>query len=159
MRLASFSDFHDGPIYTRYRHHDGYRKRALLFRHFPEPILVVGCGFGFLVQELIELGQQAWGIDASPYAIDNRVTDHAQQADILDPSTWTLGDFATVITEDLLPCLTDNETLTAARNCQLLAPIVVHLVTEQGQAIELNFHSTAEWMRLTNQLTVSLEGM
>lgn len=158
MRLASLQDFYGG-IYTDYRHHEGYAKRALLFRYFPEPILVVGCGFGFLVQELIDLRKQAWGIDAAPYAIENKVNKRVFQSNILDLSGWTLGEVGTVVTEDLLPHLTDNEALIAARNCQALACVVVHMVTEQGQHEELNYHTAGYWMNLTNQPTISLEGM
>lgn len=158
MRLASREDFFNGPIYTQYRHHEGYTKRAQLFRYFPEPILIVGCGFGFMVQELQDLNKQAWGIDAATYAIKNRTTERVLLGNILDLQTINLGAFETIITEDLLPYLTDDEVLTIARNCQALSPIVVHMVTEQGSA-DLNYHSTGHWMTLTNQLTVSLEGM
>lgn len=157
MRLASYEDF-NGGIYTHYRHHEGYAKRARLFRYFPEPILVVGCGFGFLVDEFKSLAKSAWGIDASPWATENRVDERVRLASILDIRSWELGEFATIVTEDLLPYLSDNEALIAARNCQALSPIVVHLVTEQGTA-DLNYHSTGYWMSLTGQLTTSLEGM
>lgn len=157
MRLASRADFY-GHIYTSYRHHEGYAKRARLFRYFPEPILVVGCGFGFLIEEFDRLKKSAWGVDASPYVIENRVHARVREGNILNLSDFNLGRFKTLITEDLLPYLTDEEALIAARNCQALSPIVIHMVTEQGQA-DLNYHSTSDWMRLTNQLTVSLEGM
>lgn len=158
MRLASAADFYDGPIYTQYRHHEGYAKRARLFHYFPEPILVAGCAFGFLVEEFKFLAKASWGIDASEWAIDKRVNERVRLGNILDLSTWTLGQMGTVITEDLLPCLTDDEAVIAARNCQALSPVVVHLVTEQGQT-DLNYHSTGYWMSLINQLTISLEGM
>jgi hypothetical protein len=155
MRLLTPAE--QTTAYTAYRHHAGYARRAALFRHFPEPLLVVGCGFGFLVVELQRLGKQAQGIDASLYAYDCRVTDRVQQVNILsDPSH--LGTFATVITEDVLPWLTDDEAIIAARNCARLAPIVIHLVTEQGQA-NYNYHPAGYWMHLTHQLAVSLEGM
>lgn len=157
MRLASYEDFHGG-IYTDYRHHEGYAKRARLFCYFPEPILVVGCGFGFLVDELINLGKKAWGIDASPYAIENRVNKWVQFGNILDLDGCRLGPFETLATEDLLPHLNNDEVLVAARNCQALSPIVIHMVTERGEA-DLNYRSCAEWMNLTGQLTVTLEGM
>lgn len=157
MRLATQEDFH-GDIYSQYRHHEGYAKRAQLFRYFPEPILVVGCGFGFLLEEFDRLRKPVWGIDASTYCLENRVHQRVRQGNILDLADFTLGQFETLITEDLLPYLTDDEVLTAARNCKALAPIVIHMVTEQGQA-DLNYHSCAYWMNLTQQLTVSLEGM
>ncbi len=157
MRLASQADFYGG-IYAHYRHHEGYAKRARLFKFYPEPLLVVGCGFGFLVEEFDNLGIVAWGIDASDYAIRKSTHPRVRKFDILHLNDWSLGQFGTVITEDLLPCLTDAEVLIATRNCQAIAPIVIHMVTEQGQA-DLNYHSLTEWILLTSQLTVSLEGM
>lgn len=155
MRLASQEEY--ATAYTEYRHHKGYAKRAALFRNFPEPILVVGCGFGFLVVEFEKLGKVAWGMDAAEYADENRVTDRFLPLSVLDDPA-PLGQFATVITEDLLPWLTDEEAKTAANNCAQLGGIVVHLVTEQGEA-DYNYHSCGYWMTLTNQLAVSLEGM
>ena len=154
MRLACAEDFYNGPIYTDYRHHEGYAKRAALFQDFPEPICIVGCGFGFLVQELLKLEKDCWGIDASPYAIENRVTDRVLLGNILDftPEARTL------ITEDMLPYLTDQEARIAAKRCGAKGAIVVHLVTESGEA-DLNYHSLIYWTQLTHQLTVSLEGM
>lgn len=133
-----------------------YARRALLLYRLPDPVLVVGCGFGRLVVELQRLGKVAWGCDASPYAETNRVTDNFLLLDItaVTPS----GHFATAITEDLLPWLTDFEAVTAANNCAAIAPLVLHLVTEQGQA-DYNYHSTGYWMRLLNQLVISLEGL
>lgn len=160
MRLASHADFQNGPIYTRYPlPPEVYAKRARLFHFYPEPILVVGCGFGGLVQALIEDGKQVWGIDASPYAIENRTHARVVLGNILDLSGWQMGQFATLITEDLLPHLTDEEVLVAARNCQAISPIVIHMVTEQGEAKELIYRTAAKCMNLTNQPTVSLEGM
>ena len=156
MRLASPTDFYNGCQYTAYRHHEGYAKRAALFASYPDPILIVGCGFGFLVDELLKLNKDAWGIDAEQWCIDNRVTDRVLKADILQPFS---AHFSVAVTEDLLPCSDDDEALVVARNCAAIAPIVIHLVTEHGQAQELNYHSCVEWTRITQQLTVSLEGM
>lgn len=162
MRLACASDFYNGPIYTHYPLPDEvYDKRARLFYPYPESVLVVGCGFGGLVRAFCDSGKQAWGIDAAQWAIDSRdkrVDKRVFKFNILDLSNWALGQMGTVISEDMLPHLNDNEVLVAARNCQSLGQYVIHLVTEQGQA-DLNYHSTGYWMSLTNQLTVSLEGM
>lgn len=154
MIIASLDEF--SRAYTDYRHHQGYAKRARLLQSFPDPIVVVGCGFGFLVVELQRLNRLAHGIDASGYCYENRVTDNFLQWDILLGPPRIRA--ATVITEDLLPWLTDAEVITCAKNCALLSPLVLHLVTEQGQ-VDYNYHSTGYWMSLTGQLTVSLEGM
>lgn len=154
MIVASSDEF--SRAYSNYRHHEGYAKRAQLFQSFPEPIIVVGAGFGYLVVEFKRLGKQSLGLDASSYCYTHRATESFIQWDILDgPPCMRAG---TVITEDLLPWLTDAEAVTCAKNCSLLSPLVLHLVTEQGQA-DYNYHSTGYWMNLTGQLTVSLEGM
>jgi hypothetical protein len=160
MKLATESDFHGGS-YTAYRHHEGYAKRARLLSTLPSPLLIVGCGFGFTVQELRKLGIIAWGIDASWYAFQNRVCGYVDHGDILASTRIGIlgAQYGTVITEDLLPCLTDDEARVAAINCTALGPLVVHFVTEQGEAPDLNYHSSGYWMTLTQQLTVSLEGM
>lgn len=149
--------------YTEYPLPDTvYAKRAQLFKSFPERIMVVGCGFGHLVSELRKLGKDAWGVDASAWAALSRVDDHAWMSDILDGNNVRLlqgyiGPIATVITEDLLPWLTDEEAVTCANNCSTLGQIVIHLVTEQGEA-DYNYKPTYQWQLLTNQLTCSLEG-
>lgn len=155
MRLATPEDFFNGPIYTHYRHHSGYRKRAELLRHQPQPILIAGCGFGFLVVELLKLNIDAYGSDASRWAIGRRVSERVVYGDILQP----LDHWPMIVTEDLLPHLTDEEARLAAENCRLASDNVLHLVTEQGQAASLNYHSLEDWAQLTRQLVISLEGM
>lgn len=153
MRLASPQEF--ATAYTDYRWHEGYEKRARLLASLPEPMLIVGCGFGFLVAELLKLGRDAFGIDAADYCYEQRVVKPFMQHDIL---RGPFSSHATVISEDLLPWLTDKEARICAKHCALTGPLVLHLVTEQGQA-DYNYHSTGYWMALTNQLTISLEGM
>lgn len=154
MRVASPEEF--TTAYTDYRHHEGYAHRAQLLQHLPEPIIVVGCGFGYLVLEIQRLGKLAHGIDASDYCYNNRVTNNFTQYDILRGPPRLNA--ASVVTEDLLPWLTDAEAITCAENCAQLSPLVLHLVTESGQA-NYNYHSTGYWMSLTKQLNISLEGM
>lgn len=154
MIVASLDEY--SRAYSNYRHHEGYAKRARLLHSLPEPIIVVGAGFGYLVVELEKLNKNALGLDASPYCYENRATESFIQWDILLGPPRIRA--ATVITEDLLPWLTDSESITCAKNCALLSPLVLHLVTEQGQA-DYNYHSTGYWMSLTGQLTISLEGM
>lgn len=159
MMVATPERF-NGTWYTQYRHHEGFAKRARLFATFPGPILVVGAAFGFLVEELLQY-REAYGIDASEWAAE-QAEGRVIIADILtdvEHIKARLGAFATVVTEDLLPSLTDAEAITAATNCAQLGGIVIHLVTEHGEVAELNYHSTGHWMALTNQLAVSLEGM
>lgn len=140
-----------------------YAKRAKLFESYPEPVLIIGCGFGGLVKELRRLGKNAWGMEASEWAVRNRVGDYVWQGDTLDPVdvsmfSTQLGPIATIVTEDLLPWLADEEAITCANSCSTLGQIVIHLVTERGE-VDYNYHSCAYWRNLTNQLTCPLEGL
>src|SRR5687768_147097 len=166
MQLATSERF-NGTWYTHYYHHSGFAKRAQLFVNSPGPILVVGSAFGFLVDELVLLGKTARGIDASDYAITNRTSQLIDSVSIistLQVNSYLLthvGGFGTVITEDVLTCLTDAEAVVAAAKCSLLGSNVVHLVSEPRQVLAegLNFHSLAEWEDMTGQGVISLEGM
>ena len=51
----------------------------------PSTVLDAGCAFGFLVESLRECGIQAFGVDISPYAIQN------VQADIQPFRTYRFG--------------------------------------------------------------------
>lgn len=161
MRLASREEF--AEAYTQYPlPREVYAKRARLFEGFPEKILIVGCGFGLLVSELRNLGKDARGIDASAWAWENRDNEWVWCSDILNASKVDIlrqqhGPFATIITEDLLPWLTEEEVEMCARNCTGLGKIVIHMVTEQGEA-PYNYHPCVYWMALTKQLTCSLGG-
>jgi hypothetical protein len=163
MKLATQERFFNGEWYTHYWHHPGFAKRASRLASFPGPILVVGAAFGYLVKDLLPYGE-AYGIDASEWAVgqvEQSLSDRVILADILTDTEQIreLGPFGCVVTEDLLPCLTDGEAQTAAGVCAELNPLVIHLVTERGEAADLNYHVVAEWASLTGQFTISLEGM
>jgi hypothetical protein len=159
MQLATEQRF-NGTWYTKYRHHKGFAKRAQLLISYPEPILIIGCGFGYLIVELELLGKVAKGLEASDWAVQNRVRNSVKLGSALDVTKISLqAPFASIVTEDLLPCLTDAEVLTLATNCASFTIPVLHLVTEQGAASELNYRPRGEWAELTGQQIMSLEGM
>lgn len=118
---------------TGYREYPYFAERvdALRQRFAPngQVSLVVGCGWGYLVNQAVAAGYDAYGIDASSYAID--------KAKALFPaiaSRFVLGDaltaagmdavsaaaglhgnpprFDLLITEDFLECLSDAEIAT-----------------------------------------------
>lgn len=73
-RLASPADFEAGVLYTDYRRYPFFAVRAdRIVERFPTAnrILVAGCGWGFLVDELIRRGKtNTWGADAAQYCKD-----------------------------------------------------------------------------------------
>lgn len=122
----------EGTGYTRYAFF-GMRLDSLKQRFAPngQKLLVAGCGWGFLVDELLTAGYDAWGCDASAYCVGKAPqvlpaasAARVRQADVLvaaqldamaraaglrgNPPRWDL-----LVTEDLLEMLTDAEIPTA----------------------------------------------
>lgn len=148
MRLASAEDFRDGALYSNYRRYPFFAERAAMIRRRVSPsasVLIAGCGYGYLVDELRKIGVRAWGCDLSPWAVG--------QASQVIPATATfvlLGDvtdtnslntvraaaglpgnqdFALVVTEDVLPMLTDAEIAAALEAVRTVGSAVLHIVT------------------------------
>jgi cyclopropane fatty-acyl-phospholipid synthase-like methyltransferase len=170
-RIASAADFEQGGLYTAYRRYPFFAERAdFLTRRYPElgTVLVVGCGWGYLVDELETRGWDAWGADASAYAIargqaelphlEGRlfradVTD-ARHLDLLMRRTDPPIDrFDLVVTEDLLPALDDDEIARALAALRGVGRTLVHIVTpgdDRGGArhSDLNWKPIAAWRSL-----------
>lgn len=85
-RLASADDFHaryesdgsqvagTGVLYSDYTYSPKFQHRARciasIFPHVAgRKVVVAGCGYGFLVHDLVQLGYDAWGFDGAQYAI------------------------------------------------------------------------------------------
>lgn len=76
-RLATLADFEGGGLYSvPYQKFDYFANRAntILGRYQNAKVLVAGCGWGYLVDELLSRGIDAWGCDASAYATGRAVT-------------------------------------------------------------------------------------
>ena len=74
-----------------------------------DAVLVVGCAFGFLVERLLDLGFDAYGLDASPYVADNLA---AEARDDVVPRVLT---GATLGIDDTAVIAADLEALGAPR--------------------------------------------
>lgn len=174
MRLATQADFHGGSQYTDYRRYPFFSERAAIIRQrFPAAtsVLIAGCGYGYLVDELQKLGINAWGCDASPYATGRAAQELGQngrfvlQGDCTTAAGMTavraaaLGGganrrFAVCVTEDLLPALADIEvtaTLTALRG---VSTTLFHIITPGNPSDHakvdkaMNWKSISEWKAL-----------
>lgn len=188
-RLASSADF-EGPsgLYWEpgteqgYRRYEFFARRAdlILARHGAGgKVLVVGCGWGFLVDELLARGYDAWGLDGSAYAV-------AKAAEVLPAASAgrvLLADamnrsqvaavraaaglsgnqrFKLVVTEDVLPVLTDAEVAIAVAECRRVASNVLHIVTplqpDTEQVAGLNWKTGAQWKTLAAPDAVCVTG-
>lgn len=166
--LADASRF-EGGWYSAYQRYPFFAERAAWI-HAQVPtgkLLVAGCGPGYLVDELVLLGRDAWGIDAAPYCASRFIrTDRIMQADSLVRSQLAAvrtfaglqgnARFAGLITDDLLPCLTDAEATIAIAESRRIATVVRHIITcskvddvPGSRAAEMNWKTQAAWKALT----------
>ena len=124
-------------LYTDYRHYPFFARRALLLQDVvgmlrTQPLLVAGCGWGYLMVELEQLGfTEVWGLDASPYALERaeRVLGGSErliEGDVLELDT----SFPIVVSEDLLPCATNASEAVAMHERMVAASqTLVHILT------------------------------
>lgn len=142
-RLASQTDFFatydlnqnkvpgTGVMYDNYQRFPFFAERANIiasrFATNVGKIIVFGCGFGYLVDELVQRGYDAWGCDLSdyarnkaaevlPFASANRIIladmGSSQGLNAVRNAAGLTGNqrFAVGISEDILPvCTDDNE--------------------------------------------------
>lgn len=182
-RLATAADFEqpgglygsqveDSPgsgvfVWSGYKRYPFFAQRAAVIQQqFPSvSVLVAGCGWGYLVDELRALNMNAWGVDASPYCITKATTlwpighrtngrvllgDCTIAAAMATVRTTALGGpitrrFGVVVTEDLLPVLTEVEITAALSALRTIATAMFHIVTtDDGNSVSL---STADWVK------------
>lgn len=160
-RLATEADFHGGrhrearraagppPLYDEYRRFPFFAERAAAVRaRYPDArrVLVVGCGYGYLVDELRRAGvPDPWGVDASPWAVERAAavlpgasarrvrladaTDAASLAAALPEVLRRDGRFDVAVTEDVLPVLDPGEQRALLAAVRARAAAVLHVVT------------------------------
>lgn len=143
-RLASVQDFEQGglyfPPYQRFPFF-GTRADTLRGRFQTVKILIAGCGWGYTVDELVQRGADAWGVDASSYAIDRsvvpartRLGDCSVKAD-MDAIRTVAGlrgnkFFDVIVTEDLLTCCeSEAEVQTMMTTLRASGTLLVHILS------------------------------
>lgn len=137
MRHATAESFSDGTIYSAYGDAPAFAARAdwLIGQYGTAGRwLIAGCGWGFLVQALRARGVDAYGVDASAWAIAQaplEIQGRLSVGDCADASAMAqLGAFAVVVTEDMLP-MAESEAEVAAVLAALrpIAGRLCHIVT------------------------------
>jgi hypothetical protein len=117
--------------------------------------LVVGCGpGGYLVDDLLARGVNAWGMDASAWAVSEAQAALGERIVLGDgcvlaeypPGPWDL-----VVSEDCLPCCDDGECVAMASAMGQAGAAVLHIIScEHGDehCAPLNWRTQAEWRAL-----------
>lgn len=183
--MATVTRFEQGAWYSGYTRYPFFADRAAwVSAQTPSPnkIGVAGCGWGFLVDELVNLEREAYGFDAASYAtakagiaVSPQIAQRVVTANALTRSQMTSFRTTTVkmtgatliplvVTEDMLPCLTNAEVTTALAELRRISSKLCHIVTcarpaEPGSTIilagdltsrlsELNWKTHASWKTL-----------
>ena len=178
-RLATQADFEPSnagelstALYSQYRVDYPFfatRANAINVRFSNQTILVVGCGWGSTVDLLIETHgvADAWGCDASSYCLAKASTQLSNpgrilQGDILNVASMdgvrsAMGvpgnkKIDVIITEDVLPCLSDAEIAVALPILRDISGTMFHIITcsdnDHTRHPDLNWKTRAQWRAL-----------
>jgi SAM-dependent methyltransferase len=152
-RPLTQADAVGGPLYGDYDAFagkaSGERAQYLLNRFPTGKTLIAGCGPGYTVARMRAAGADVWGIDISDWAVQTLAPSRLvgalapglariQLGSVLVRANLTTrrqtagGTFGVIVTEDLLPALTDAEVVTArAELARTLTAggAILHLVT------------------------------
>ena len=164
---AGYSHYRRGLL--PFDHYAGYLRGRLVNTGITptrEKILIVGCAYGYTVEQLIdEWGVECYGMDISQWAVNQADSaidygdriyqgDVRSSQDLSDVQKATPGGrFRVIITECVLECLTDSEAQTAAENVRSEAQAGVYhrIWTADGSDVNPDWYndkSLAEWQQL-----------
>lgn len=134
----------------------------------PLSILDVGCGYGFLVKALRELGANAYGMDISVHAMENCVTPYVFLGDISVwiPTPYIGSKWDIVHSADVLEhCSSEEEAERILNRLTYFAKFQVHRVNS-GEHPNQAFEGDAshglrmpliEWQKLAASIDVSIK--
>jgi len=118
-------------------------------------VLEIGCGFGHMVEDLVDFGVDCYGIDISSYAIGEAQTRRPDLAsrfsvqDCRDLSGYGRNDFDYVFTRDFLCVLTDVELEAFFDEVNRISRNSVHITKDGADNAEFyNPKTIAEYVSL-----------
>jgi cyclopropane fatty-acyl-phospholipid synthase-like methyltransferase len=112
-------------------------------------VLELGCAKGFLVEDLRNLGVDAYGIDISQYAIDNTpIPNYVTLGDCYDLSAYSNKEFDWVYSVRLLPCLDPNNIPNLIDDIKRIAKNQLHIIDEPsyGNTNYYNLQTKENWL-------------
>ena len=81
----------------------------------PESVLDVGCAYGFVVKRFQDLGIPATGIEYSPFAVSQAVTENIYEGDVRDLSRFKNNSFDLVLGTELLEHIPEDDLFNAVK--------------------------------------------
>ena len=131
-------------------------------------VLIVGCAYGFLIEELVKLGIDAYGMDISPFAI-GQATPEIQSRLVLGDASKVepyiqlsertgLVTFSHIISENMFCCLTDREADNFHIISVFFAEEVLHLVENRPALIKwYNYRPITDLRQLYKHSSVTFK--
>lgn len=126
-------------------------------------VLDIGCAHGFLVEYLVSLGIDAYGMDSSEYAIsqvpegisdriilgDITVEDDYKQIKVSAGLTKKNDKFDLIIDQNVIICLNDTDAKTCCDLAKDYGDYVIHFVNDDPSISQwYNHHTIEEWIAL-----------
>lgn len=115
-------------------------------------VLELACAKGFVVQDLRDLGAEAYGMDASAYAIgeaDPAVAPYLAVGDVhTDLSQYSNNEFDFVFSIRLFECVADADIAPLIAQCKRIARKQAHIITV-GDHLNMNYYNyktLPEWL-------------
>lgn len=97
-------------------------------------VLEVGCAYGYIVENLRDLGVDAYGIDVSQYAYDQAVSEVQPYLTVADArthlSTYSRNEFDVVFTRRLFECLDPDDIQGVIDEMGRIGKQNVHIIQE-----------------------------
>ena len=121
----------------------------------PRSVLDAGCGFGFLVEALWDLGTAAYGIDASPYAITQVRRDMVKYCVLgsitaaIPPDSGFPGTFHLVTCFEVLQYMPEPNAIRAVAQLTTLTDTILFSSTPSAdEHIHFNVKPISYWLQL-----------
>jgi hypothetical protein len=117
-----------------------------------QKIIIIGAAFGWVAEDWINSGYTVLAVDTSTWIHQNKASNSL--IDVLNADCLTsdgrnlIGTGDIVISEDVFPCLSDQECVNLSSAMHLIAPRVYHWVSTGSGYLNLNWKTREEWKAL-----------
>lgn len=116
-----------------------YLKRAEWIANYINPnsiVYILGCGFGYLVKYLRNLGVNAIGIEIADYAFQNKKDDSILHSDVVDID---YSNAHYLFSWNLLDCLNDQKAVEVANHINKFSAQQIHIICTSEHYIEQGY--------------------
>ena len=116
-----------------------YQKRAEWINNYINPnsiVYILGCGFGYTVKYLIELGVNTIGIEIGEYAYNNKKDNSIVFDDIVNID-YSNADY--LFSWNVLDCLTQQKAVDIANQLNMFSAQQIHIICTSEHYIEQGY--------------------